>query len=256
MSLILTELNDGVFTIRFNRPDKKNSLTQAMYLDLCAALEIAKNDPKTRVLLFAGQPDCFSAGNDMKDFLNTPPGTATDNPTMKFMFALAEFPKPVVAAPSGIAVGVAVTMLLHCDLVYCGDKTTLNMPFVNIGIVPEYVSSYLLPRMMGHVRACELVLLGEPFTAQKALEYGLVNALAPNAEVEALARKKALAMAQLPPDTVRHTKSLLKRWRGDITKEAIPFELLEVSKRLKHPEALEAISSFLQKRKPDFSRFS
>lgn len=256
MSLILTEQKDGVFTIRFNRADKKNALTQAMYNDLCAAIEQAKSDPNMRVLLFAGQPDCFSSGNDMKDFLSAPPGSAADNPTMKFMFALADFPKPVVAAPSGIVVGVAVTMLLHCDLVYCGEKTTLNMPFVNIGIVPEYVSSYLLPRIMGHVRACELVLLGESFTAQKALEYGLVNALAPNAQVEHLARTKALTIAQLPPDTVRNTKALLKRWRADVTKEAIPLELMQVAHRLKHPEAQEAISSFIQKRKPDFSRFS
>lgn len=256
MSLILTEQADGVFTIRFNRPDKKNSLTQAMYANLCGALESAKNDPKTRVVLLAGQPDCFSAGNDMKDFMNVPVGSPAENPTIRFMSLLSEFPKPVVAAPCGIAVGIGVTLLLHCDLVYCGEQTTLNMPFVNIGIRPEFVSSYLLPRLMGHVRACELVLLGEPFTAQKALEYGLVNALAPNAEVEALARKKAEAMAKLPPHTVRSTKALLKRWRADVSREAIPLEMGQVAESLKHPEAHEAIGAFMQKRKPDFSKFS
>ena len=256
MSLILTEQKDGVFTIRFNRPDKKNALTQAMYTDLCAAVENAKADPKTRVLLFAGQPDCFSAGNDMKDFLSVPLSSGADYPTVKFMSLLSEFPKPVVAAPCGIAVGIGVTLLLHCDLVYCGEQTTLNMPFVNIGIRPEFVSSYLLPRIMGHVRACELVLLGEPFTAQKALEYGLVNALASNAEAENLARKKAEAMAKLPPHTVRSTKALLKRWRADVSREAIPLEMGQVAESLKHPEALEAITAFMQKRKPDFSRFS
>lgn len=256
MSLILTEQKDGVFTIRFNRADKKNALTQAMYLDLCAALEKAKTDPQTRVLLFAGQPDCFSAGNDMKDFLSVPLSSGAEYPTIKFMSALSEFPKPVVAAPCGIAVGIGVTLLLHCDLVYCGEQTTLNLPFVNIGIRPEFVSSYLLPRIMGHVRACELVLLGEPFTAQKALEYGLVNALAPNAEVENLAREKTMAIAKLPPHTVRSTKALLKRWRADVTRQAIPLEMSQVAESLRHPEALEAINSFIQKRKPDFSKFT
>lgn len=253
---ILTELSERVLTIRFNRPDKKNSLTQPMYSALAHTLKDAAANPEVRVVLFAGQQDCFSAGNDMKEFLSLPPSAVADNPTIRFMFALSDFPKPVVAAASGIAVGIGVTMLLHCDLVYCGEQTMLSMPFVNIGICPEYVSSYLLPRIMGHVRACELLLLGESFTAQKALEYGLVNALASNAEVESLARKKALTMAQLPPDTLRNTKALLKRWRADVTREAIPLEMMQVAERLKHPEASEAITAFMQKRKPDFSKFA
>ena len=251
---ILTEHNNRILTIRFNRPDKKNALTQAMYTELAQIFETASTDSTIRAVLLAGQPDCFTSGNDMKDFLAAPPSTA-QNPTLRFMQALAECTKPVIAAPSGIAVGVGVTLLLHCDLVYCGEQTKLSMPFVSLGIRPEYASTYLLPRLMGHVRACELLLLGEAFTAPKALEYGLVNQLAPNTEVEALAREKALQIAQLPPTTVRATKALLKHWRADLVKGAIPFELGEVAKSLAHPEAMESVTAFLQKRKPDFSKF-
>ncbi len=253
---ILTERKNRILTIRFNRPDKKNALTQAMYTDLTQAFESVKDDKDIRAVLLAGQPDCFSSGNDMKDFMNAPPGADPRNPTIRFMNAMAECPKPIVAAPAGIAYGIGVTLLLHCDLVYCGDQTRLNMPFVSLGIRPEYASTYLLPRIMGHVRACELLLLGEGFTAQKALEYGLVNAVFPNAEVESKALEKAMAIAQLPPETVRATKALLKHWRGDVVKQAIPFEMTEVAKSLGLPEALESVTAFMQKRKPDFSRFT
>jgi len=252
---ILTELSERVLTIRLNRLDKKNALTQAMYSAMAAALDSARDDAQVRVAVFAGTADCFCAGNDLMDFLNLPP-TDMNNPVMRFMVALSTFPKPVIAAPAGIAVGIGVTLLLHSDLVYCGTQTKLNMPFVNLGICPEFASSYLLPRLMGHARACELVLLGEPFTAQKALEYGLVNALLPNADVETAARAKAVAIAQLPPNAVRTTKAILKRWTADTVQQAIPLEANHFGPMLKQPEALEAITSFMQKRKPDFSKFA
>jgi enoyl-CoA hydratase/carnithine racemase len=251
---ILTEQKDRVLTIRFNRPDKKNALTQAMYTELARLFESASKDSAVRSILLTGQPECFSAGNDMKDFLAMPP-SAADNPTLRFMQSMAECSKPIVAAPAGIAVGVGVTLLLHCDLVYCGEQTRLHMPFVTLGIRPEFASTYLLPRLVGHVRASELLLLGQ-FTAQKALEYGLVNALHPNAAVEAVALEKARAIAHLPPTTVRATKALLKHWRSEVVRESISFEMNEVGKSLNLPEALESITAFMQKRKPDFSRFS
>lgn len=253
---IQVELSDRILTLRFNRPDKKNAITQAMYSALAEKINEAAGNSEVRVLMFSGQPDCFTSGNDMKDFMAAAASTDMDNPTIRFMKALSVFPKPVVAAASGMAIGVGVTMLLHCDLVYCGEQTRLSMPFVNIGICPEFVSSYLLPRIMGHVRAAELLLLGEPFTAQTAREYGLVNAVAPNAGVEALARQKALAMAQLPPNTMRTCKALLKRWHAETTREAIPLEMMEVAKLLTLPEAHESIGAFMQKRKPDFSKFA
>lgn len=251
---IQQDLADGVLRMRFLRPDKKNALSQAMYAELARQFRSAGTNPAVKVVVLAGQPDCFTSGNDMKEFLAIPKD-AREFPTIEFMHALAECPKPVVAAAAGIAVGIGVTLLLHCDLVYCGEQTRLNMPFVPIGIRPEYASTYLLPRLMGHVRAAELLLLGE-FSAQKALDYGLINAVVANAEVEAVAMDKARAIALLPPATVRATKAMLKRWRADMVKEAIPWEMGEVGKSLAMPEALEAINGFLQKRKPDFSRFS
>lgn len=255
MSHITTELKDRVFTVRFNRPEKKNALTQAMYTSAANALQQAQADANVRVVLFAGQPDCFTSGNDLMDFLNMPP-TAADSPVSQFMRALAELQKPVIGAPSGIAVGIGVTLLLHCDLVYCGEQTRLHMPFVNLGICPEFASSYIMPQMVGHARACELLLLGEAFDAAKAREYGIANALAPNAEVEALARQKALAIAQLPPNAVRTTKALLKRWSRATALEAIQVEVGHFMPMLRGAEALEAMNAFMQKRKPDFSKFA
>jgi len=252
---VLTHLEDRVLTVRFNRPDKKNALTGAMYTALAEAFNGANSNPDVRVVLIAGQPECFCAGNDMVDFLNNPP-QGQDSPVVHFMRSLANIEKPVVAAASGIAVGVGVTLMLHCDLVYCGEQTKLNMPFTSLGICPEFASSYLLPRLMGHVRAAELLMLGEGFTAQKALEYGLVNAVLPNAEVEAVARSKALQMAALPPQAMRTTKMLLKKWGLPTINESVNFEAGYFMKMLLDPEAREAMTAFMQKRKPDFSRFS
>jgi enoyl-CoA hydratase/carnithine racemase len=255
MSHIQHQIEDRVLTLRFNRPDKKNALTQAMYTAMAEVLREAQRDPQVRVVLLAGQPDCFTAGNDLMDFMNSPPGDA-NSPVSQYMRALAELEKPVVAAPAGIAVGIGVTLLLHCDLVYCGEQTRMNMPFVSLGICPEFASSYVLPRLMGHARACELLLLGEPFSAQTALEYGIVNALLPNEQVEAHARAKALQIAALAPGAVRTTKMLLKQWSSRQVLEAISTESSHFMPMLKGEEAREAIGAFLQKRKPDFSRFA
>jgi enoyl-CoA hydratase/carnithine racemase len=255
MSHIQHQIEDRVLTLRFNRPDKKNALTQAMYTAMAEVLREAQRDPQVRVVLLAGQPDCFTAGNDLMDFMNSPPGDA-NSPVSQYMRALAELEKPVVAAPAGIAVGIGVTLLLHCDLVYCGEQTRMNMPFVSLGICPEFASSYVLPRLMGHARACELLLLGEPFSAQTALEYGIVNALLPNEQVEAHARAKALQIAALAPGAVRTTKMLLKQWSSRQVLEAISTEGSHFMPMLKGEEAREAIGAFLQKRKPDFSRFA
>lgn len=254
MSHITTDLTDRVLTIRFNRPDKKNAVTQAMYQSMAQALKDAQTNPEVRVVLFAGQPECFCSGNDIADFLQMPPG-GTDSPVAQFMINFAALNKPAIAAASGVAVGIGVTLLLHCDLVYLGEQTKLNMPFINLGICPEFASTYVLPRLMGHQRASEL-LLGEPFDAPKAREYGIANALAPNAEVEALARKKAVAIAQLPPNAVRTTKALLKRWSQGTVDEAIQVEVDHFMPMLKQAEAMEAFQAFMQKRKPDFSRFN
>lgn len=252
---VVTSLEDRVLTVRFNRADKKNALTGAMYTALAEAFTAANSNPEVRVVLILGQPDCFTAGNDLADFLAVPPN-GPDSPVMRFMHSLSKLEKPVVAGASGIAVGVGVTLLLHCDLVYCGEQTKLSMPFSSLGICPEFASSYLLPRLMGHARAAELLMLGEGFNAKKALEYGLVNALLPNAEVEALALAKAKQIAAMPPRAIRTTKMLLKKWSLSTVNESIDFEAGHFMAMLHEPEAREAISAFMQKRKPDFSSFN
>jgi enoyl-CoA hydratase/carnithine racemase len=252
---ILTDLADGILTIRLNRPEKKNALTQAMYTALADAFKRADEDPAVRVALITGTPDCFCSGNDLQDFLNMPPASE-DAPVLRFMKGLAGLSKPVVAALNGPAVGIGTTILFHVDLAYAGETTRFHMPFVNIGICPEYASSYLLPQMIGHAQAAELVLLAEPFTAAKALDCRLINAVLPDAEVYAQARAKALKLAQQPPGALRTTKMLLRRWNLPTINEAIAFEAEHFMSMLKGPEALEALTAFMQKRKPDFSRFS
>ena len=252
-STVVTSLADGVLTLRMNRLDKKNALTQAMYTAMAEAIEQANGDPEVRALLIAGDAQCFCAGNDLVDFMNSAP-TPGGSPVERFMRALAGFEKPAVASVCGVAVGIGVTMLLHCDLVYCGEQTKLNMPFVSLGICPEFASSYVLPRLMGHVRAAELLMLGEPFTAKTALEYGLVNALLPNAEVEAKALEKARPLAGLAPKAMKVTKMLLKKWSQPTAVEAIGFEATYFIPMLKQPEAIESITALMQKRKPDYTK--
>lgn len=251
---VLLENLDGVLRIRLNRLDKKNALSQAMYTALADAFEQAKTDSKVRVVLLSGGPDCFCSGNDVQDFMNLP-AAGPQNPVLRFMLALADCPKPVVAAVNGPAVGIGTTMLMHCDLVYAGTSARLHMPFVNIGICPEFAASYLLPRVMGHPRAAELVMLAEPFNAQKALEYGLVNEVLPDNEYQARALERAQTLAAKPPQALRATKALLKRWNREEIMKVIPIEFQTFVPMLGQPEALEAITAFMQKRKPDFTRF-
>lgn len=252
---VLVENLDGILSIRLNRLDKKNALGQSMYTALADAFEQAKSDAKVRVVLLTGGQDCFCSGNDVQDFMNLPKA-GSDNPVLRFMMALADCPKPVVAAVNGPAVGIGTTMLMHCDLVYAGASARLHMPFVNIGICPEFAASYLLPRIMGHPRAAELVLLAEPINAQKALDYGLVNEVLPDSDYQARALDRARTLAGKPPQALRATKALLKRWNREDVMKAIPVEFQTFVPMLGQPEALEAITAFMQKRKPDFSKFS
>jgi len=252
---VVTTLAEGVLTLRMNRLDKKNALTQAMYTAMAEAIEQASSNDAVRALLITGDANCFCAGNDLVDFMSASP-TPGSSPVERFMKALFAFEKPVVGAVCGVAVGIGVTMLLHCDLVYCGEKTKLNMPFVSLGICPEFASSYVLPRLMGHVRAAELLMLGEAFTAETALQYGLVNALLPNEQVEAKALEKALHLASLAPKAMRTTKMLLRKWSNPTAAEAIDFEATYFIPMLKQPEAIESITAFMQKRKPDYSKLS
>jgi enoyl-CoA hydratase/carnithine racemase len=250
---IRTATASGVATIEIARPEKKNALTLSMYDALLAAVDAAQSDPAVRALLLTGQPGVFTAGNDLEDFLKRPP-VGEDSPVFRLMKALSRCDKPVVAAVTGIAVGIGTTMLLHCDLVYVSAEARLTMPFVALGLVPEFGSSWLLPRLMGHVRAAEKLLLGDPFTAAEAVELGLANAVLPPAEVVPHARRIAERFNALPPQAVRETKRLLRQPLTEPIERAMRAEASVFVERLRSPEAREALQAFLEKRKPDFSK--
>jgi enoyl-CoA hydratase/carnithine racemase len=208
---ILVEQAEAVCELRFNRPEKRNALTFAMYDALVSLLRGAQADEAVRAVLLSGEGAGFSAGNDLNDFLHGPQFSA-DHPVMQLLRTLATFGKPLLAAVHGQTVGIGVTMLLHCDLVVAARSTRLSMPFVALGLVPEAASSLLLPRLIGQQRAAELLLLGKPFDAATAHALGLVNRVVDDAELLTEARSLARALAQQPPGALAATRSLL---RGD-----------------------------------------
>ena len=252
MSDVLQQVDSGVMTLTLNRLDKKNSFTAAMYAELAEALRGAADDTAVRVVLFQGHETIFSAGNDIGDFLNKPPSTP-DSPVFRFLNAIATFPKPLLAAVCGPAVGIGTTMLLHCDLVYAGDNAMFSMPFVNLGLCPEAASSLLVPRLMGYQRAAEVLLMGDPFMAEAALEVGLVNRVVPPTEANALAQQQARRLATKPLSSVIETKRLLKASTTPAVLERMREEGAIFGRMLQEPAAKEAFSAFLDKRKPDFS---
>jgi len=257
MSIKAATLN-GVATIEIARPEKKNALTAAMYQAMADAINAATADPAVRALLITGQPGIFTSGNDIEDFMRRPPGQGSDgmdSPVFQFMRALVGCDKPVVAAVTGAAIGIGTTMLLHCDFAYVSDEARLAMPFVGLGLVPEFASSLLLPQLMGQARAAEKLLLGDPFTGAEAVECGLANAVLPAAEVVNHARRVAERFNALPPGAVREAKKLLRAPHAEAVLRTIRSEGELFGKRLRSPEAMEAFQAFFQKRKPDFSKF-
>jgi len=251
---LLHELSDGVLTLSFNRPDKKNALTMAMYDALVEQLGRSDDDPQIRAVLIRGEGNAFTAGNDLGDFMKNPP-ESMDSPVGRVLALLPQLRKPLVAAVDGAAVGIGTTLLMHCDLVYCSDRAKFKLPFVPLGLCPEAGSSYLLPRMAGRAKASELLLLGEAFTPQTALDIGLVNeVLAPEA-LDARAQEVAKKLAKLPPASVRLTKSLIGQAHQAHLLEAMEREGDHFIGRLRSPEATEAMQAFFQKRAPDFSNF-
>jgi enoyl-CoA hydratase/carnithine racemase len=255
---IKTATINGVATIEIARPEKKNALTVAMYKAMSEALIAAKEDKAVRAVLITGQPGIFTSGNDIEDFMSRPPGQgsdAMDSPVFLFMQALMNCDKPVVAAVTGAAIGIGTTLLLHCDLVYVSDEARLAMPFVSLGLVPEFGSSLLVPQLMGHRRAAEKLLLGEPITPEQAVEYGLANAVLPAGEVVNHARRMAERFNALPPGAVREAKQLMRKPQYELTLQTLRTEGALFSARLRSPEAMEAFQAFFQKRKPDFSKF-
>ncbi|MBT2335002.1 enoyl-CoA hydratase [Variovorax paradoxus] len=250
---VLVHDNAGLCTISFNRLERKNSITPGMYATLAEALSKAASDPTVRVAVLQGHQTVFSAGNDLGDFANAS-ATSTESPAFPFMRALATFPKPLLAAVCGPAVGIGTTMLLHCDMVYAGDNAVFSMPFVNLGLCPEAASSMLLPQVFGYQRAAECLLLGEPFTAQVALGLGLVNKVLPSAEVNAYAQAQATKLSAKPLNSLLEIKRLLKKGQSAAVLQQMADEGEIFKRMLMEPAAKEAFSAFREKRKPDFSR--
>jgi enoyl-CoA hydratase/carnithine racemase len=253
MSDILVHTEAGVSTITFNRVDKKNSITAAMYAELADAIEKAAADNAVRTVLIQGDATIFSAGNDIGDFLNAPPSNE-ESPVFRFMRAMASFPKPIVAAVCGPAVGIGTTLLFHCDLVYAGDNAAFSMPFVNLGLCPEFGSSMLVPQMFGYHRAAEALLLGEPFMAEAALEVGLVNRVVPPTEANSIAQAQARKLAAKPLSALIEIKRLMKMAQQPALLERMDVEGQSFGRMLREPAAKEAFTAFMEKRKPDFSK--
>ena len=250
---VVTETTGGVLTLRFNRPEKKNALLSAMYADAATALKAAETDTNVRVVVITGSGDSFSAGNDLKDFIENPPADH-DAPVFRFMFGLASFPKPVIAAVNGIAVGIGTTVLLHCDFAYAVPTAKFQLPFVNLALVPEFASSLLLARHLGTRKATELLMLAEIFGAETAKDYGLINGIVPAEQLESVVQDKASALAAKPPAALRATKALLKA-DGNEVAGRIGLEAKVFSERLQSGELKEAVTAFFEKRAPDFSKF-
>lgn len=251
---IQTALSAGVLTLTLARPDKKNAITQAMYAALAEATERARTDDAVRVVVFQGQGDSFSAGNDIADFiaLSSQGRQPADMPVFRFLKALADLDKPAVAAVRGRAVGIGLTLLLHCDMVVVAEDALLSAPFINLALAPEAASSLLLPQALGHQRAFEIFALGEPITGATALAWGLANRAVPADQVEAVAADLAAKLAARAPNSIRKTKRLMRdaeRLWALMQREGEVF-----GGQMTSPEAMEAFTAFTQKRTPDFSK--
>jgi enoyl-CoA hydratase/carnithine racemase len=254
MGDVLVTQTGPVLEVLFNRPEKKNALTGAMYAAVVDAFRHADDDPSIRVVLLSGTGDTFTSGNDIKDFQTR---AATNEPmhASPFLAALASLATPLVAAVNGAAIGVGTTMLAHADLVIAARSARFAMPFTSLGLVPEAASSLLFPRLLGHQRASALLLLGDAMDAETAREWGFVNQVVADEALMTTARGIAARLAALPPAAVRQTKNLIKNGRRDVPGR-IAEELVLFRERLRSPEAAEAFQAFVEKRKPDFSKFS
>ncbi|TRZ93304.1 MAG: enoyl-CoA hydratase [Rhodocyclaceae bacterium] len=246
---ILVTDSDGLVTIEISRRDKKNAITGDMYRAMSAALCHAREQNHVRVVLLRGQSDLFTAGNDLGDFLHR---KANDpSAAIPFLHLLSAFEKPLVAAVAGNAVGIGTTMLLHCDLVYAADNALFQLPFVKLALCPEAGSSLLLPRVAGHQRAAELLLLGEPFDAAAAREAGFVNRIVAADQLMDTALAAAAKLAALPAQSLAVTKSLMKRPPDRSALEAMDEEVIFFSDLVAEAAAKEIFSAFLEKRLPD-----
>ena len=253
MSEIQTERSESILRVTVNRPAKKNAMTSAMYNDLADVFNEAAKDESVRVVIWDAAGDSFSAGNDVEDFLKNPPGPG-ESPQARLGNALLNLDKPVIAVVKGAAVGGGTTLLTHCDFVFAGESAKFQIPFVNLGLVPEFGSSWSLAARSGYLRAAELFMLGQPFNAELAAEIGLVTRVVPDSELSATAKETAEKLAAKPIGALRATKKLLKRSSRQQVEEAIEAEVEEFSARVRSAEVREVFTAFLEKRAPDFTK--
>jgi enoyl-CoA hydratase/carnithine racemase len=252
---ILTSKENGILTIAFNRLDKKNAITAAMYQTMVEALKDAETDMEVRAILFVGKAQIFSAGNDLEDFLKNPPNSQA-SPVFQFLWQISHASKPLVAAVAGAAVGIGTTLLMHCDLVYAADNARFSMPFTQLGLCPEAASSLLLPQIAGYQRAAEKLLLGEAFDATEAHAMGLVNKVLPADQLLEFAQAQAAKLVALPAASMRISKQLMKGAQLGAVEAQMEQEIKHFGAMLKAPEAKEALTAFFEKRRPDFSQFA
>jgi len=253
MSDIITERTDGILRVELNRPAQKNAMTASMYTTLADTFTVAAKDAAVRVVLLQGAGDAFCAGNDIGDFLKSPPGSG-ESPQSALMSALIAFEKPIVAAVQGAAIGGGTTMLTHCDFVYAGESAKFKLPFIDLALVPEFGSSFSIPARVGHLRAAEMFLLAAPFAAARAAELGLVTRVVPDAELFVTALETAQKLAAKPAGALRAGKRLIKQASIAQLRAAIVSENREFTVRKSSAEAREAFTAFLEKRPPNFAR--
>ena len=253
MNDIITELSGGVLRVQMNRPDRKNAMTGAMYSRIAEILAEAHKDERVRVALWHGAGDSFTAGNDIADFQENPP-RGNDSPQARLTEQLIKFGKPLVAAVHGVAVGGGTTMLTHCDFVYAAESTRFQIPFINLALTPEFGSSYSIPARAGYLRAAELFMLGEPFSAAHAAELGLVTRVVPDGQALDIATATAAKLAAKPAGALKAHKRLLKLASMGPLQPAVVAEGREFAERVVSAEAKEAFSAFFEKRPPNFAK--
>ena len=253
MSDIVTERTGSILRVQLNRPAKKNAMTSAMYVSLADLLNSAAKDDQVRVVLWHGAGDSFCAGNDVEDFLKNPPGPG-DSPQARLISAFIDFEKPIVAAVQGAAVGGGTTMLTHCDFVYAGESAKFHMPFINLALVPEFGSTYSVPARIGYLRAAELIQLGLPFDAKRAVELGLATSVVPDQNLLATATETAQKLAEKPVGALQACKRLMKQSSREQLEQAAKLENEEFSARVRSADTKEAFTAFLEKRPPDFTK--
>jgi enoyl-CoA hydratase/carnithine racemase len=252
MTDIITELSGGVMRVELNRPEKKNAMTGAMYSRLAEILNEADKDEAVRVVLWHGAGDSFTAGNDIADFQENPP-KAGDSPQARVTDAFIAFSKPIVVAVHGVAIGGGTTMLTHCDFVYAAENTRFQLPFINLALTPEFGSSFSIPERVGYIRAAELFLLGEPFSAGHAADLGLVTRVVPVPALLPTATETARKLAAKPAGALRTHKRLLRSAFIGSLRTAVEAEAQEFVERVRSAEAKEAFSAFFEKRPPNFA---